>query len=191
MIYETILISVDADNNPHIAPFGVRECDGLILIAPFRPSTSLDNLLSSRNAVLNLTDDVRVFAGALTGRREWPVHDAEKIKGFVLDTALAHQELELVEVKEDATRPELYFRVVHEVNHAPFRGFNRAQAAVVELAVLVSRLHMLPIEKVDAEVAYLTIAIEKTAGERERLAWSWLIERIENHKAAISGGDLA
>ncbi|MEO8419009.1 MAG: DUF447 domain-containing protein [Methylophilaceae bacterium] len=191
MIYETILISVDAENNPHIAPFGVRERDGLILIAPFRPSTSLDNLLSSRNAVLNLTDDVRVFAGALTGRREWPVYEAEKIKGFVLGTALAHRELELVEVKEDTTRPELYFRVVHEVNHAPFRGFNRAQAAVVELAVLVSRLHMLPIAKVDAEVAYLTIAIEKTAGEREREAWGWLIERIENHKAAISGGNLA
>ena len=191
MIYETILISVDAENNPHIAPFGVRERDGLILIAPFRPSTSLDNLLSSRCAVLNLTDDVRVFAGALTGRREWPVYAAEKIKGFVLNTALAHRELELVEVKDDATRPELYFRVVHEVNHAPFRGFNRAQAAVVELAVLVSRLHMLPMEKIDAEVAYLAIAIEKTAGEREREAWGWLMERIENHKAAISGGNLA
>jgi hypothetical protein len=191
VIYETILISVDAENNPHIAPFGVRERNGLILIAPFRPSTSLDNLLSSRCAVLNLTDDVRVFAGALTGRREWPVHAAEKIKGFVLDIALAHRELELVEVKEDAVRPELYFRVVHEVNHAPFRGFNRAQAAVVELAVLVSRLHMLPMEKIDAEVAYLAIAIEKTAGEREREAWSWLMERIENHKAATSGGNLA
>jgi hypothetical protein len=191
VIYETILISVDAENNPHIAPFGVRERDGLILIAPFRPSTSLDNLLSSRCAVLNLTDDVRVFAGALTGRREWPVYAAEKIKGFVLNTALAHRELELVEVKDDATRPELYFRVVHEVNHAPFRGFNRAQAAVVELAVLVSRLHMLPMEKIDAEVAYLAIAIEKTAGEREREAWGWLMERIENHKAVISGGNLA
>lgn len=191
MIYETILISVDAENNPHIAPFGVRERDGLVLIAPFRPSTSLDNLLSSRSAVLNLTDDVRVFAGALTGRREWPVYAAEKIKGFVLNTALAHRELELVEVKEDAVRPELYFRVVHEVNHAPFRGFNRAQAAVVELAVLVSRLHMLPMEKIDAEVAYLTIAIEKTAGEREREAWGWLLERIENHKAAISGENQA
>lgn len=191
MIYETILISVDADNKPHIAPFGIRERDGLILIAPFRPSTSLDNLLSSRCAVLNLTDDVRVFAGALTGRREWPVYAAEKIKGFVLNTALAHRELELVEVKEDAVRPELYFRVVHEVNHAPFRGFNRAQAAVVELAVLVSRLHMLPMEKIDAEIAYLAIAIEKTAGEREREAWGWLMERIENYKAGISGGNLA
>ncbi|MGZ8252831.1 MAG: DUF447 family spectrin-like domain-containing protein, partial [Methylophilaceae bacterium] len=82
-------------------------------------------------------------------------------------------------------------RVVHEVNHAPFRGFNRAQAAVIELAVLVSRLHMLPLEKINAEIEYLKIAIEKTAGEREQEAWSWLIERVENHQAIVKGENQA
>jgi hypothetical protein len=191
MIYETIITSVDADQQVHIAPFGVRERDDLVLIAPFRPSASLDNLLGRRTAVINLTDDVRVFAGALTGRRHWPVKRAEKIDGYVLETALAHKELELVEIKDDPTRPELYFRVVHEANHKPFRGFNRAQSAVVELAVLVSRLHMLPFEKVEDELRYLTIAIEKTAGARELEAWGWLIEAIDNHKASLTGGNLA
>jgi hypothetical protein len=191
MIYESILISVDTDGHPHIAPFGVRERNGLVLIAPFRPSASLDNLLNQRTAVLNLTDDVRVFAGALTGRRTWSLRKADQVNGYVLDSALAHRELELMEVKDDATRPELYFRVVHEVNHAPFRGFNRAQAAVIELAVLVSRLHMLPLEKINTEIEYLKIAIEKTAGEREQEAWSWLIERVENHQAIVKGENQA
>lgn len=191
MILETIVTSVDVNNMPHIAPFGVREHNGLVLITPFRPSATLDNLLLNRNAVINLTDDVRAFAGALTGRRNWPVHRAEKVNGFVLDNALAHRELELVEIKEDDMRPELYFRVVHEVNHAPFRGFNRAQAAVVELSILVSRINRLPMEKIEAEIAYLAIALGKTAGKREREAWGWLIEHIENHKAAMHGENLA
>lgn len=191
MIVETIVTSIDENNTPHIAPFGVRERDGLVLISPFRPSATLDNLLLSRSAVINLTDDVRVFAGALTGRRSWPVHAAEKINGYVLDGALAHRELELVEVKQDDVRPELYFRVVHEANHSPFRGFNRAQAAVVELSILVSRLDRLPMEKIQAEIAYLTIAMEKTAGECEREAWNWLMEHIENHEAAMRGENLA
>ena len=55
---------------------------------------------------------------------------------------------------------------VHEVTHAPFIGFNRAQAAVIEGAVLVSRLHMLPRRRSTAEMAYLQIAIDKTAGRR-------------------------
>ena len=65
----------------------------------------------------------------------------------------------------------------------PFRGFNRAQAAVVEAAILVSRLHMLPAEKIDREMAYLAIAIDKTAGPAEREAWSWLVERIEQFRS--------
>jgi hypothetical protein len=191
LIYETIMTSLDAAGQAHIAPFGIREEQGLVLIAPYRPSASLDNLLHHRATVINMTDDVRVFAGALTGRRDWPLKPADKVKGVVLQSALTHRELDLVEVREHEIRPELLFRVVHEVQHRPFRGFNRAQAAVIELAVLVSRLHMLPIEKIDSEIAYLNIAIEKTAGERELQAWQWLIECIENHKAATDLGNMA
>jgi uncharacterized protein len=66
-------------------------------------------------------------------------------------------------------------------------GFNRAQAAVIELAVLVSRLHMLPVEKITQEMQYLQIAIDKTAGERELQAWQWLVDCVNNHLARQSG----
>lgn len=191
MIFETIVTSTNEDGSPHIAPFGIREQDGLILISPFRPSASLDNLLRTRCAVVNQTDDVRLFAGALTGNRTWPVRPANNVAGWVVQGALAHRELELVEVVEDIVRPALWFKVVHEQTHAPFKGFNRAQSAVVELAILVSRLHMLPMEKIDAELAYLTIAIEKTAGEKEQQAWDWLMEKVENFKAEQCGGNVA
>ncbi|MFL9711552.1 DUF447 domain-containing protein [Methylobacillus sp. Pita1] len=191
MIYESILTSISSEGKVHIAPFGVRERNGLVLIAPFRPSVTLDNLLETQYAVLNFTDDVRPFAGGLTGRHDWPLARASKVNGVVLASALTHQELELLEIKDDETRPELYFRVIHEEIHAPFRGFNRAQAAVIELAVLVSRLHMLPMEKIETEINYLKIAIEKTAGERELEAWQWLVDKVENHKAAMTGGNQA
>jgi uncharacterized protein len=179
MIFETIVISTDANGRPHIAPFGVRERDGLVLIAPFRPSTSLDNLLAQKTATLNLTDDVRVFAGALTGRRDWPTKPASHVAGLVLESTLAHRELTLDHVIEDEMRPQLFFKTVHEMTHAPFKGFNRAQAAVVELAVLTSRLHMLPREKIEAELQYLQIAIDKTAGPHELEAWQWLTDKID------------
>ena len=83
-----------------------------------------------------------------------------------------------VDIKDDQQRPELLFCAVHKATHAPFQGFNRAQSAVIEAAVLVSRLQMLPQEKIRAEIDYLTIAIEKTAGPHEQLAWDWLLQRI-------------
>jgi uncharacterized protein len=85
----------------------------------------------------------------------------------------------LVSVLEDETRPELHMRVVHQETHHPFQGFNRAQSAVIELAVLTSRLHMLSQEKVLSEKQYLQIAIDKTAGKRELEAWGWLVDKID------------
>ena len=188
-INEIILITENAEGSPHIAPFGMRERDGLVLIAPFRPSTSLDNLLSGRSATINTTDDVRVFAGALTGRRQWPA--AKRAGHWVLDSALSYQALKLAKVEEDVQRPHLYFEVTKQENLRLFRGYNRAQAAVIELCVLVSRLSMLPSEKIISEMTYLQIAIDKTAGEQELEAWGWLVEAVENHRAGLTGGNLA
>ena len=188
-INEIILISENADGTPHIAPFGMRERDGLILIAPFRPSASLDNLISGRPATINATDDVRVFAGALTGRRQWPVN---KLDGaWVLSSALSYRSLKLAKLEEGEQRPHLYFEVKKEGNLKPFQGYNRAQAAVIELCVLVSRLNRLPLEKILAEMEYLQIAIDKTASEQELEAWGWLLEAVENHQANITGANLA
>jgi hypothetical protein len=134
-------------------------------------------------AVASHTDDVRVFAGCLTGRKSWPTRPAEKVIGAVLDGARSHWELAVEHVHEDIVRPRFACRIVHEGNHAPWQGFNRAQAAVLECAVLVSRLKMLPPEKIEAELKYLEIAISKTAGEREQEAWGWLMERIAAWRA--------
>lgn len=185
-ILETIVTTRSLDGRVHVAPMGLREEGGLVLLAPFRPSATLDNILGSRCAVVNATDDVRVYAGCIVGRREWPTVMAQRVPGVRLAGALSHQELELERVDEDPQRPRLWLRRVHEATHAPFRGFNRAQAAVIEAAVLVSRLHLLPREKVDAELQYLTIAVEKTAGPAEREAWDWLLARVAEHRGRPS-----
>ncbi len=183
MIFETIVTTQAPDGAVHIAPFGITEDEAGLVIAPLRPSTTLDNLLATRCAVINLTDDVRIFAGCLTERRDWPTKPARVVAGRVLDAALSHREVRVASIEEDPLRPRFRLEVVHEDTHAPFRGFNRAQAAVIEAAILVSRLPMLPPEKIESEIAYLIIAIDKTAGEREREAWGWLMTRIADYKA--------
>ena len=182
MIHEVIVTTRTPEGGTHIAPMGVHERGEHLVVAPFRPSASLDNLLRERCAVVNFTDDVRIFAGCLSGRRDWPLTPAERIPSMRLAATLAHAELRLKEIEDDAQRPRLVCRIVHQGNHAPFRGFNRAQAAVVEAAILTSRLGMLSWEKIDAELDYLRIGLEKTAGPREREAWSWLMERIETFR---------
>lgn len=176
MIQELIVTTKNAAGVVHLAPMGVHIYENEIAILPFRPSTTLTNLLETEMAVLNYCDDVRIFAGCLTGRRDW------KSQNLVLENALAHSEVQLVRVEEDEIRPKLICRILNTVSHAPFLGFNRAQFSVLETAILVSRLKMLSFEKIESEIAYLKIGLEKTAGERELEAWNWLMEAIEIFK---------
>lgn len=180
VIRECILTTVDRQGRVQIAPLGLIEDREGWIIAPFRPSTTLDNLRAVPFAVANYTDDVRIFAGCLTGRRDWPTVASEIVPVPRLMTALAHAELEVARVTEHEQRPRFHCRIVALSTHAPFRGFSRAKAAVVEAAILVSRLHMLPRDKLEREVAYLEIAVSKTAGPEEIEAWNWLMERIKS-----------
>ncbi|WP_295583947.1 DUF447 domain-containing protein [uncultured Lamprocystis sp.] len=188
MIEEVIVTTRAPGGLVHIAPMGIRQQDGLIIIAPFRPSTTLDNVLAGGCAVINYTDDVRIFAGCICGRQDWPVTAAQRVAAPRLADTLAHTEVELLSVEDDPVRPRLFCRPVHQETHHPFQGFNRAQAAVLELAILASRLDRLPADKIAHEVGYLRIAIDKTAGPRELLAWGWLMERIATHQAAATDG---
>jgi hypothetical protein len=183
MIRETIVTTADAAGQVHIAPIGIIADADHWIIAPFRPSATLDNLRAVPFAVANYTDDVRVFAGCLTGRHDWPTTPAQIVPVPRLAAALAHAELTVDTVADDDQRPRFRCRVVHCAAHAPFEGFNRAKAAVIEAAILVSRLGMLPREKVEQEIAYLQIAVAKTAGPAEQEAWSWLMEKIAAHYA--------
>ena len=182
LIRETIVVTADASGRPHIAPLGLISEGEHWIIAPFRPSTTLENLRIRPFGVANLTDDARIFAGCLTGRRDWPLVPTGV--GFRLAGTLAHWELEVIEVREHAERPRFVCRIARQEAHAPFPGFNRAFAAVVEAAVLVSRLDFLPRAEIEAEFARLRIVVAKTAGPRESEAFGWLEAKLAAHGAA-------
>jgi len=180
-IDEVIVTTLSANGGAHSAPMGITRSNGQVLIQPFKPSTTYDNLKAHRQCTINYTDDVRVFAGAVTGRRTWNTIPCQQIEGEYLEQALAHIELELVIFDDSDPRASFTGTIIKEVMHAPFRGFNRAQNAVIEAAVLTSRLNILPEDKIKQEISYLRLAIEKTGGDRERQAWGWLMDKIEDY----------
>jgi len=189
-IFETVVTTCSPAGAVHVAPMGVRYTGDFVVLKPFRPSTTLDNILAAGMAVLNVTADVRVFAGCVTGRRVWPtvdVHRPGEPRAVRLAAALEHAVLGLESRDDDGQRPTLRLARLRGERHAPWRGFNRAQAAVIEGAVLVSRLHLLPRDKIVAEMAYLQIAIDKTAGAAEHEAWGWLREAVAREAAAVEG----
>jgi len=188
MIRETIVTTVDGAGRVHVAPLGIIADGGQWILAPFRPSKTLDNLRAVPFAVANHTDDVRIYAGCLTGRRDWATVACEETPAPRLKDCLAHMSLRVVDVGEDEMRPRFHCEVVRSVSHAPFAGFNRAQAAVIEAAILASRLHLLPRERIEREIAALEIVVGKTGGPNEQTAWNWLRGKFDAHFGAIDAG---
>lgn len=181
MIYEGIMITQGEDGGAHITPLGFEREREAVTVRPFVPSQTLDNLRRHPFAVMNFTDDVRVTAGCLTGRRGWPVMRAAAVPGWRLATALGTLELAVESCRDDATRPAFGCRVVSSSRGMSYGGFNRAQAAVLEAAILVSRLDFIDCGKLEHELAYLNIAVQKTAGPREQTAWHWLLDAVAAH----------
>ncbi|MEL0254500.1 MAG: DUF447 domain-containing protein [Burkholderiaceae bacterium] len=181
MIYEVIISTMNEDGSSHIAPMGVSQKADFVVLKPFKPSKTLDNILTRKIAIMNIVTDVRVFAGAVTGRSNFNLVALPDGKGFFLKDALSYLTLSLAEIHDDEIRSTLYMNKVN-VNHlSSFKGFNRAQAAIIEASVLMSRLDLLSQDKIKQEIKYLEIAITKTAGKKEIQAWEWLMEKYENY----------
>jgi hypothetical protein len=181
MIRECIVTTLGSDGEIHIAPLGLIEEGESWIVAPFRPSTTLRNLEANGKATASFVDDVRIFAGCVTGQKNWPLAALADWPIPRLAAALSHAELEVERVSPDETRPRFFCRVSKIASHRPFLGFNRAQAAVVEAAILATRLDMLPRDKIEKEIAYLRIAVDKTAGAAERDAWDKVTTKIGAH----------
>lgn len=181
MIRECIVTTVGPTGQTHLAPLGLIEEGEFLVIAPFRPSTTLANLEAAPFATASFTDDARIFAGCVCGRLDWPLEPVPGWPAPRLSAALAHAELEVARQEADPRRPRFYCRTRTIVSHAPFLGLNRARAAVVEAAILATRLGLLPRDKIDTELAYLQIAVDKTAGPAEREAWDLVTAKIKSY----------
>ena len=58
-IFETVVTTQSPEGVAHVAPMGVRYQGARVVLMPFKPSTTLANILATRHAVLNLITDTR------------------------------------------------------------------------------------------------------------------------------------
>jgi hypothetical protein len=178
VIIETIVTSLAPDGGINFAPMGVEWSDQSLVLKPFLETTTFRNVTGSGAAVVNLTDDVMLFAQAAISNPQYSSFPAEKVRGVVLEAACSWRELEVVSVDDTPPRSRIETRVVHRGWHREFLGFNRARHAVLEAAILATRTHLLPAEQIRQEFAKLQVIVDKTAGPREQEAMALLTRYV-------------
>ncbi len=191
MILETIVTTVADDGTVNCAPMGVEWGEDTIVLKPFLETTTYRNLLATRAAVVNLIDDVRVFARAAISNPEYATAPAAVVKGVVLADCCTWRELEVGTIDSTPPRSRIVTRVVHRGVRREFIGFNRARHAVIEAAIHVTRLHILPRAFIESEMARLQVIVDKTAGPQELEAMALLTEHVRSAPVVSDRADRA
>ena len=179
MILETIVTTVGADGAINCAPMGVEWGARTIVLKPFLETATYRNVAATRSAVVNLTDDVRVFARAAITNAVYPTVKASVVQGVVLADCCSWRELEVRSIDSTPPRSRIEAVVVHHGTRREFIGFNRARHAVLEAAIYATRLHLLARDFVEREIARLQVIVDKTAGNEEFEAMALLVEHIQ------------
>jgi len=197
MILEGIVTTLSAAGAVNVAPMGPRllqfSSDGTLsrfVLRPFRTACTYVNLKAHPEGVLHVTDDVLLLARSAIGDLDPlpPLRPAGLVRGLILDDACRYHEFRIVAADDLEPRAEFVAEVVATGRQRDFFGFNRGKHAVVEAAILATRVHLLPREEIAAEYARLAVLVDKTGGEQEHTAFALLRRYVETAPAAAVVG---
>jgi hypothetical protein len=185
MLLESIVTTLNGDGAPHIAPMGpIVDADFTrLLLRPYCTSLTYQNLKRSREAVVHVTDDVELFARAAVGQlTEMPrLITAKAVRGAVLEDACRWYAIRVISIDDHDKRTEIVAEVVHQGRIRDFFGFNRAKHAVIEAAILATRVDFLEAQDIQDEFDRLRSPVLKTGGHQERRAFDFLQKYVRDH----------
>jgi len=188
MILEGLVTTTDPAGAMHLAAMGPHvdataaysHAIEQLLLRPFPASQTAGNLLRLPEGVFHVTDDSLLLARIVTGTLATPpvTRPATAVRGWVLDDACRAYEFKVVVADTTQERLRLEARVVAVHEGRPFLGFNRGRHAVVEGAILVTRLHLLGADEVRRQFRDLAVLVEKTGGPLEHEAFRLLEDKV-------------
>lgn len=187
-IVEGIVTTIGVDGAVHVAPMGPIVDDRMerLWLRPFQTSTTFQNLKRTSAGVFHVTDDVELIAQAAIGQLEVPpaIVRAEKVVGAILANACRWYAFEVESLDDSTERTNLVARIVDRGVQREFFGFNRAKHAVIEAAILATRVHLLDAEHLLAECDRLATPVAKTGAAAEHRAFNLLRDYVQQRLAS-------
>jgi hypothetical protein len=181
VILEGIVTTLSAQGELNIAPMGpkVDHTWDQFVLRPFQTATTYRNLKEHPEGVLHVTDDVLLMARTALGfDANVPTEPAKFVRGRILSSACRYFEFKVTSIDDQQERASIVVQTVHRGVLREFFGFNRAKHAVLETAILATRIDFLPLDGIEAELGKYRIIVEKTGGTQETEAFGFLVDRI-------------
>ena len=189
MILEGVVTTTNPDQSMNVSPMGPkidafsRDSDlQRFVLRPFQTSTTYQNLKRSAAGVLHVTDDVLLIAKAAVGKLAElpPTRAANVVEGFVLADACRWYEFKVERLDDAEERTTIECNIVERGRIRDFWGFNRAKHAVIEAAILATRVGIIPDSEIVDGIERLKVLVEKTGGAAEHEAFRLLDTHVRN-----------
>ena len=185
MIVEGLVTTLDQQGMLNVAPMGpvIHGDFSRLTLRPFQGSTTCNNLTASDYGVFHVVDRTDVIARAAVSRlTELPeTEDARQVSGRVLIDCCRWFEFRIVHRDLTDMRTVMEAEVVHCQERRPFFGFNRARNAIIEAAILATRLHLTGRDSVMTAFEQLESAVEKTGGAEELESFAMLKQYVKDY----------
>ncbi len=186
MILEGIVTTLCADGSANIAPMGAVVDDGQprsirrMELRPYQGTATLANLTRTGQGVFHVTDDVELLARAALDRLDVlpELVPAQAVEGWILADACRWYALRVASIDASGPRAKVEAEVVAEGRLRDFFGLNRAKHAVVEAAILATRVAWISPEEIRDAMGRLAVLVEKTGGAAEQRAFALLSDYV-------------
>ena len=186
LILEGIVTTLGSDGTPNVSPMGPRVDRAItrLVLRPYRTSRTYANLRQHGEGVLHVTDDVDLIARAAVDRLDHlpALVPVPEIRGMRLADCCRWYAFRVTDLDDRDERTTIACEVVERGSVRDFFGFNRAMHAVLEVAILATRIEILPREEILSQMRRLAPLVEKTGGQRERRAFALLDDYIAEHR---------
>lgn len=189
MVIEGLITTSDPDGAVRVSPLGpiVPGDFSWLRLRPFEGSRTLDNLRRSGVGAFHVTDDMELIARAAIHRWEeppplQPLSDFVKpppVDAFILTQASRWHAFRIVDILDEEPRRLVECEVVASGRLREMEGLCRAKFAVLEAAILATRVGLVPADEIRREVTRLAPLVGKTAGPGEQRAFALLQTEID------------
>lgn len=160
-VVEVVASTIDAEGRVNLAAMGASMEKGLIILRPYKKTRTYLNLCSTREVVLNLTDDPALFVYAALKLPciKVELEPSSSVKPPRVKNAQGFVEAVVEEVLENGVnRAKVRCRpLLIEVQGRPVKAYCRAGPAIIEAAVHASRLEAYVKQGLDVKKLFMLI----------------------------------
>ncbi len=184
------MTTVDVAGEMNVAPMGAvvtTQSFEFFELRPYPTSQTYANLMVKPEGVMHITDDCGLIAKSALGLPlpDLKLQPADKVDGYLISECCRCFEFNVKHANQQGPRGCFICSVTKTHRFRDFIGFNRAAFAVIEAAILATRIDFLPREEISEQLLRLETIVNKTGGEYELTVYRNICEFTERQFANV------